>query len=108
MKPMSLSACSVDDNRPARTSITVTQACRARQRVEDLHLVGNRGDVHDFGHVGMEALERAARRLGIEGARRHLMGAEIVEQGAGDRRLADASFVGTDENDCWFGHANIL
>ena len=24
MKPMSLNACSVDDNRPARTSITVT------------------------------------------------------------------------------------
>ena len=26
-KPISLSACNVDDRRPARTSITVTQAC---------------------------------------------------------------------------------
>ena len=33
--------------------------------------------------------------------------AEIVEQGAGDGGLADASLVGTDENDSWFGHGTL-
>jgi hypothetical protein len=75
---------------------------------EDLHLVGDRGHVHHFGHVGMEALERAARRFGIEGARRGVMGAEIIEQGAGDRGLSDAPFVGADENDSWSGHRAAL
>src|SRR6266581_1389961 len=52
----------------------------------------------------METLERAARRLSIEGSGRHLTGTEIVKQGAGDGGLADATLVGTDEKDSWFGH----
>ena len=38
------------------------------QRIEDLHLVRGRRHVDDLGDVGMEALQRAARRLGVEGA----------------------------------------
>jgi hypothetical protein len=32
------------------------------------------------------------------------MGAEIIEQGPGNGCLSDSAFIGTDENDCWFGH----
>jgi hypothetical protein len=50
----------------------------------------------------MKALERAARRLGVEGPCRHMTAPKIVEQSAGDSGLADATFSGTDENYCWF------
>src|SRR5206468_1916208 len=56
----------------------------------------------------MEPLERAARRLGIEGARRDLVGHEIVEQRARDGGLADPALVRTHENDCWLGHGAVL
>jgi hypothetical protein len=52
----------------------------------------------------MEALERAARRLSVEGAGRRLMRAEIVEQRAGHCGLADTTFVGANENHGWSGH----
>ena len=68
MKPMSLSACSVDDSRPARTSITVTLASALPSVSKIFIWSATWRDVHDFGHVGMEALERAARRFGVEGA----------------------------------------
>jgi hypothetical protein len=42
----------------------------------------------------MEALERAAREFGIEGAPAHVAVFEIVEQRAGDHGLPDAAFVG--------------
>ena len=77
------------------------------RRVENLHLVGDRGHVNDFGHVAMETLERAARRIGIEGPGRRMIGAEIVKQGAGDGGLADATLVATDENDSRFGHGTL-
>src|SRR5262245_61719222 len=52
----------------------------------------------------MKTLERAAWPFSIEGPGRYMTGAEIVEQSAGDGRLADATLVGTDENDSWFSH----
>ena len=52
------------------------------ERVEHLHLIRDLRHVHHLGGVRIEALERAARRFGIEGARRHLMGVEVVEQRA--------------------------
>ena len=74
------------------------------ERVEDLHLVGDQRHVDDVGQVGMEALERAARRLGVEGASGDLVGGEIVEQGARDRGLADPALVRSHDNDGWLGH----
>ena len=41
----------------------------------------------------MEALQRAARRFGVEGPGRDVVGAEIVEQGARHRGLADPALV---------------
>ncbi len=108
MKPMSLSACSVDDKRPARTSITVTQASELDSVSKIFIWSGHRGDIHHFCNVGMEALERPARPFGVESARRHLMRGEIIEQGARDSRLADAPLVGAHKDDCWSGHAKIL
>ena len=35
------------------------------------------------------------------------MGAEVVEQGAGNGSLAHATLVGTDENDSGFGHGTL-
>jgi len=62
---------------------------RRVQRVEDLHLVRGRRHVDDFGDVGMETPQRAAWRFGIEGPGWHIVGAEIVQQGARDGGLAD-------------------
>src|SRR5262245_31548316 len=73
-------------------------------RVENLHLVRNRRDIHDLCHVGMKTLERAAWPFSIEGPGRYMTSAEVVEQSAGDGRLADSTLVGTDENDSWFSH----
>src|SRR5262249_40209658 len=73
-------------------------------RVENLHLVRNRRDIHDLCHVGMKAFERAAWPFSIEGPGRYMAGAKIVEQRAGDGGLADATLVGTDKNDSWFNH----
>src|SRR5262249_28837427 len=68
------------------------------ERVEYLHLVGRRGDVDDVGHLGMKARKRATRIFRIEGARRHAVGVEIIEQRARDRGLADAALVGADHH----------
>ena len=68
--------------------------------VEDLHLVGDVAEVDDLGDRRVEALQRAARILGVEGPRQDVLAGEIVEQGAGDRGLADAALVGSDENEC--------
>ena len=77
---------------------------RARQGVEDLHLVGGRGDVDDLGDVRMEALQRATRRLGVERAGRNVVGDEIVQQRARHGRLADAALVRAHQNYRRFGH----
>ena len=98
---MSRKAFNVVDNRPARTSMTVTFASASDQRVENLHLIGDRGDVDNFGDVGMKAFERTARGFGVEGARRHVMRDEIIEQRAGDRGLPHTAFVRPDQNNCW-------
>src|SRR5450755_365445 len=74
------------------------------ERVEDFHLVRNFGDVDDFGHRGMKTLERAARRFGVEGARRRTMRAEIIEQRAGDGGFSNTALIGADEDDCGSGH----
>jgi hypothetical protein len=36
------------------------------------------------------------------------MGAEVIDQGAGDGGLTDAAFVGSDENDSRSGHSGTL
>ena len=77
-----------------------------RQRIEDPHLVGDRGDVDDLGDVGMKALERALGRFGVEGARRDLMGGEIIQQRARDGGLADAAFVRADHDYRWLRHGS--
>ena len=103
-KPMSRNEASAGDNRPARTSITVTEGLDRIQRIEDLHLVRCRRHVDDLGDVGVEALQGAARRFGIEGAGEHVVGAEIIQQGSRDRRLADPAFVSTYHNHYWLRH----
>src|SRR6202034_1178401 len=75
-----------------------------RQRVENPHLIGDRGNVDDIGNVGMEALERAFGGLGIECARRDMMRGEIIEQRAGDRRLANAALVRANHDHCRLSH----
>ena len=64
--------------------------------------------VHHLGHVGMEALQRALRRFGVEGAGRHIVGDEVVEQRARHGRLADAALVRTDQNHRWLCHCPPL
>jgi hypothetical protein len=56
----------------------------------------------------MKSLERAARRFGIESPDRRLMRAKIIDQGTGYGGLADAPFIGTNEDDCWSGHSVTL
>jgi hypothetical protein len=90
---MSRSARKVGDNSDHRHLRLIV-----RQRVEDLHLVGDRGDVDDLRHVGMEAFERALRGFAVEGAGRDVMGGEVVEQRARHRGLADAAFVRADDD----------
>ena len=53
---------------------------------------------------GWKRFERAPRRFGVECADADLVGGEIVEQRAGDRRLADPALVCPDDNDCWLCH----
>ena len=65
---------------------------------------GTDGDVHNFGDVGMEALESAFWRLAVEGAGRCVMGGEVVEEGAGNGCFADAAFVRADYDNCWLRH----
>src|SRR5262245_50149856 len=77
---------------------------RSAERVEDLHLVWYQIHVHDLGRLGVEALERALWRLGVERARRNLMCREIVEQRARHGCLANAALVRADNEHCWFRH----
>src|SRR5260370_20585775 len=56
----------------------------------------------------MKAVQRAFGRLRIEGACGYVMRREIVEHGAGDRRLADAAFVRTHHDHCWLRHGRPL
>src|SRR5690349_2668289 len=79
-----------------------------RQRVDDPHLIGDRGGVDDFADLTMETFERSLRHFGIESARLHMMCGEIIEQGARDCRLADAALVRADQNQCWFSHDATL
>ena len=45
------------------------RVCR-RQRVDDAHLIGDRGCVDDFADLAVKALERAFRSFSVESARR--------------------------------------
>ena len=53
------------DNRDGRV--------RRRQRVDDAHLIRDRGGIDDFADIAMKAFERSLRRFGIERERRHMM-----------------------------------
>jgi hypothetical protein len=79
----------------------------AGERIEDFHLVRGRGDVDHVGDVGMKALQRPLRRLGVEGAGRDVVGDEIVEQHSCDSGLADAALVRSHQNDCRFCHKSL-
>jgi hypothetical protein len=87
---------------------SMTPPVCGRQRIDDPHLIGHRGDVDDLANVAVKAFERAFRRLGIECARRHLMCGEIVKQRSGDSGLSDAAFVRADQDQCWFSHNPTL
>ena len=52
----------------------------------------------------MEALQRAARRLRVEGAGWYMVRVEIVEQGPRDGGLADPALVSTHHDHDWLGH----
>jgi len=80
----------------------------AADRIENFHLIADRVHVDDLGRLGMEALQRPARMFRIEGADGDLIDGEIIEQSAGDRGLADAPFVCTNENDGRFGHGALV
>ena len=56
----------------------------------------------------MKALQSPARMLGVESAHGYLVDGEIIEQRAGDRGLAHAAFIGTNENDGRFGHGALV
>src|SRR5438477_6667069 len=79
-----------------------------RQCIDDPHLIGDRGGIDDFTDLAMEMFKRSLRHFGIESARLHMMGGEIIEQGARDCRLADAALVRPDQNQCWFSHDATL
>ena len=72
-------------------------AAIACDRVEDPHLRGNLGDVHQFCLVVVEPDERAERRLGVESD----VGASVLlqpmQQQPSDGRLADAALLGADD-----------
>jgi hypothetical protein len=68
-----------------------------RQRVDNAHLIGDRGGVDDFADVAVKALERAFRSFCVESARRYIMRGAVVEQSPGDGGLADASLVRADQ-----------
>ena len=104
-KPMSRSAFSVVDSSPARMSITVTCASALDSVSKIFIWSAVEVHVHHFGDVGMEALERALRRFGVEGAGRNVVGDEIVEQRPRDGRLADAALVRAHHNHCRLCHA---
>ena len=102
MKPMSRSARSVGDSKPARTSIRLTDG--GIDGVEDPHLVGDMIDVDNIRHARVKALERASGHFGVECARAYLAVGEVVEQSAGDRRLADSALVRPYQYHCGFCH----
>ena len=78
----------------------------ARQRVEDLHLVGGGVHVHHLGDLGVEPLQRALGAFGVEGAGRDVVGDEIVEQRPRHGRLADAALVRAHQNHCRLCHTH--
>ncbi len=61
-KPMSRSERSVGDNRPARTSMTVTLASVVDSVSKIRIWSGDRRDVDDVADVGMKAIQRAFGR----------------------------------------------
>jgi len=50
-----------------------------RKVSEHLHLSIGSGEVDDFSLVGIEALQDAGRRLGVEGAMVEAVGLEIIQ-----------------------------
>src|SRR6478609_1782851 len=52
----------------------------------------------------MEPMQGSLWRLGVEGACRHMMRREVVEQRAGYGGLADTAFVCTYDDYRWLGH----
>jgi hypothetical protein len=55
----------------------------------------------------MKALECSIARFSIECPRRYFMGAQIIQQRTGDRGLANAPFVRTDEDNGWLAHCFV-
>jgi hypothetical protein len=78
------------------------------QRVEHLHLIGHIGDVDHLGRDRMKPFQGAARMLGVESARRHVLRGQIIEHRAGHCGFADTALVGADEKNDWFHAPNSL
>src|SRR5262249_52740658 len=72
--------------------------------VKNFHLVGDKAHIDDLGQIGVKALEGPARNLGIESARRNLMGGEIIEERPRDGRFPHATLVRADNDNCWLCH----
>ena len=77
---------------------------RARERIEDPHLIGDRSDVDDVGDVGMKPHQRALGRFGVERPCRHVVGREVIQQRTRYRGLADTALVRSYNDHRWLGH----
>jgi hypothetical protein len=62
------------------------------------HLIIGPGEVHDLRIIGKEALQHAKWCLSVKGAIRDALVLEVIDQGARDGRLANASAVGSDDD----------
>src|SRR5262245_15396999 len=56
----------------------------------------------------MKTLERPPGHFGVECARTNVVVSEVIKQRASNRRLANASFVRTNQYDCGFCHDALL
>ena len=107
-KPMSRSDRSVGDSRPARMSITVTCAS-ALDSVSKI-FIWSATEVMSTTSVmsGWKRFSVPLGDFGVEGAGRHVVGDEIIEQRARDRGLADAALVRSYQNHRWLCHGRSL
>src|SRR5882757_8865811 len=74
------------------------------QRVENLHLIRSRRHINDFGNVRVKALQRTARRFGIEGAGGYVVCVKIIKQGPRNGGLADPALIRAYDNHYWLRH----
>jgi hypothetical protein len=71
---------------------------RRVERVENLHLIPDMVQVDDLRDVGIKSMQRSARIFGVESAGHDVSACEVVQNGPRNSRLANAAFIGADEN----------